>query len=568
MLLLIIISSFKHLPLKNWAIAFLCVISYNVGFSQVDEMENLQSKNYDELQIIFDDLPSDSLTKKENVAAIYLSKAKKNRDTISIGRAYYLYSALNESNIISKEYADSIITVTKNIYHESFPALGYFLKGYWCYESDEYQEALHNYLIGDSIAKERKNVKQYISNRSMIAQLKNRAGDYRGALKIYLTEIDSLNLIKDNNPSYQSHFVNRLYNASLTYMHLKLLDSAKLYSEKGLKESVKVKDSSAYYDFVYNIGVIDFLSGNNQIAEININKALPYLDDYSKAMAYYYKGEIVKQDLSDKEVLSYFEISDSIAEKIKYTFPELRNVYEYTIGYYEAKKDLSNQLVYVNKLLKLDSTLTHSKDLQLEISKKYDRPILLNKKEKIIDGLKNKNRTRNFVIGIFIIITLILLFSVYFYWKRQMLYQKKFNELVFDNSQTINPGDSDSPQSNEVMPVEIYNIIAMGLNEFENKNEFLAPITLVELAKKLDTNTTYLSKYINIKTSNNFSQYLNRLRVEYAIEKLKTDSRLRSFTIKAIAEEIGFGTAQSFSKAFYQETGIYPSYYIKKLSND
>ena len=568
MLLFKFSSFFEYIPIKSWVIIFLCSMNYNFGYGQDSVMQNFRSKNYDELQIIFDDLPIDSLDKKVLVATIYLSKAKSKRDTISIGRGYYLFSALNESNIISKKYADSIIMITKDVYHESFPALGYFLKGYWCYNSDEYHEALHNYLIGDSIAKARKNVTQYIGNRSMIAQLKNRAGDYRGALKIYLIEIDSLNHIKNDNRSYHSAFIERLYNASLTYMHLKLLDSAKLYSGKGLRESLKVRDSSAYFDFVYNNGVIDYLSGNKQNAEININKALPYLDDYSKAMAYYYKGEIAKQDLSDKEVLSYFEISDSISEKIKYTFPELRNVYEYTIGYYELKNDLSNQLVYVNKLLKLDSTLTHSKDLQLEISKKYDRPILLNKKEKIIDVLKDKNRTRNFVIGIFIIITLILLFSVYFYWKRQRLYQKKFNKLVFDNSQTLHPDDLENLQSNEVMPIEVYNLIALGLIEFENNNKFLTPITLVELAKKLDTNTTYLSKYINIKTGNNFSQYLNKLRVGYAIEKLKTDSRLRSFTIKAIAKEIGFGTAQSFSKAFYQETGIYPSYYIKKLNND
>jgi AraC-like DNA-binding protein len=91
---------------------------------------------------------------------------------------------------------------------------------------------------------------------------------------------------------------------------------------------------------------------------------------------------------------------------------------------------------------------------------------------------------------------------------------------------------------------------------------------LVELAKRLDTNSTYLSNFINIHTGSNFSQYVNKLRILYIVEKLKSDSKLRAFTIKAIGEGIGFGTTQSFSKAFYHETGIYPSYYLRKLNDN
>lgn len=559
---------FNEMLIKNWATVFLCFLSFNLSFSQGYEFVNLNSKNYDELQALFDALPNDSIDKREVIAKIYLSKAKRNLDTISIGRGYYLLSALNKSLINSKQYADSIIVITRNVKHESFPALGYFLKGHWCYQLSEYQESLHNYLIGDSIAKKRGNITQYVGNRSMIAQLKNRAGDYRGALEIYLNEIDSLSLLKKSNPLNYLDYLNRLYNTSLTYMHLKNLDSARLYSNKGLEESLKIQDSLSYFDFVYNLGIIEYLSGNEETAKVNINKALPYLDNYSQAMAYYYKGEIARHDLHERNALSFFKISDSIAENLNYTFPELRNVYEYTIDHYEEKKDLSNQLVYVNKLLKLDSTLTHSKDLQLEITKKYDRLILLNKKESIIESLESKNKLRNVIILLLIVVTIGLVYSLYYYRKRQKVYLQKFNALVNENNQTARENKLESPQSSDLIPIDIYNKIVLGLKSFENDYEFLKPTTLAELAKKLDTNTSYLSKFINFNTENNFSQYLNKLRMKYVIARLKTDSKLRAFTIKAIAEEIGYGTAQSFSKAFYQETGIYPSYFIKKLNND
>src|SRR5690606_14623444 len=92
--------------------------------------------------------------------------------------------------------------------------------------------------------------------------------------------------------------------------------------------------------------------------------------------------------------------------------------------------------------------------------------------------------------------------------------------------------------------------------------------TLNSLAKELNTNSTYLSKVINSSMQVNFSNYLNNLRVEYAIEKLAKSEKFRSYTIKAIAEESGFSTAQSFSTAFYKITGIYPSYFIKRLNKD
>ncbi|WP_159025502.1 AraC family transcriptional regulator [Aquimarina sp. Aq78] len=39
----------------------------------------------------------------------------------------------------------------------------------------------------------------------------------------------------------------------------------------------------------------------------------------------------------------------------------------------------------------------------------------------------------------------------------------------------------------------------------------------------------------------------------------------RKYTVQAIAQEIGFNNSEAFSKAFYKKTGIYPSYFIKKL---
>jgi AraC-like DNA-binding protein len=56
------------------------------------------------------------------------------------------------------------------------------------------------------------------------------------------------------------------------------------------------------------------------------------------------------------------------------------------------------------------------------------------------------------------------------------------------------------------------------------------------------------------------------LRVAYTISKLKEEKTFRNYTIIAIAEEVGFSNAKSFSKAFSKTTDINPSYFIKELN--
>ncbi|TEB41336.1 AraC family transcriptional regulator, partial [Flavobacterium circumlabens] len=79
---------------------------------------------------------------------------------------------------------------------------------------------------------------------------------------------------------------------------------------------------------------------------------------------------------------------------------------------------------------------------------------------------------------------------------------------------------------------------------------------------------SYLSKIINFYKGKNFSQYINDMRIIYAITKIKSDKKFRMYTIKAISEEVGFSNSESFAKAFYNNTGLQPSYFIKKIEEN
>ncbi len=106
------------------------------------------------------------------------------------------------------------------------------------------------------------------------------------------------------------------------------------------------------------------------------------------------------------------------------------------------------------------------------------------------------------------------------------------------------------------------------LSLFERSYKFSErPYTLSMLAKELKTNRNYLSRIVNIYKGSSFTSYMNNLKIDFAIERLTSDKSLRSYTIEAIAEEMGFNRAQSFSTSFRKRTGMYPSYYIKKLND-
>ncbi|WAC01032.1 helix-turn-helix domain-containing protein [Lacinutrix neustonica] len=108
--------------------------------------------------------------------------------------------------------------------------------------------------------------------------------------------------------------------------------------------------------------------------------------------------------------------------------------------------------------------------------------------------------------------------------------------------------------------------ILIKLQKLEEKQYYLRQdCTLHNMAKKLKTNTSYLSKIINTHLDKSFSTYINELRINYAILELKNNKRLRSYSVKGIAGEMGYKNADAFSRYFRDATGITPSVYIKKI---
>jgi YesN/AraC family two-component response regulator len=107
------------------------------------------------------------------------------------------------------------------------------------------------------------------------------------------------------------------------------------------------------------------------------------------------------------------------------------------------------------------------------------------------------------------------------------------------------------------------------LKRFENSKKFLSKdISLAVLAGQFDTNTKYLSEIINSHYQINFNSYINNLRINYIIEKLKTDPNYKNYKISYLAESSGFSSHSSFATVFKSITGISPVKFIDFLMNE
>ncbi|PCH78022.1 MAG: hypothetical protein COB98_01850 [Flavobacteriaceae bacterium] len=186
--------------------------------------------------------------------------------------------------------------------------------------------------------------------------------------------------------------------------------------------------------------------------------------------------------------------------------------------------------------------------------------LLLEIEDEVI--LLEKQKTRNTFL-------FFLLLSVLFSW---FIFRKKILFFKKTSLSIARKGKVKLVQENTKSCVHISDetmeILSFLLTKFEKEQGFLEKsMTLTSLAQKLHTNSTYLSKVVNHCKGVNFSAYLNDLRICYIIEQLKLNPMLSHYTCKALAEEAGFKTRESFTKAFCKKVGEPPAMYISKMEN-
>jgi AraC-like DNA-binding protein len=295
--------------------------------------------------------------------------------------------------------------------------------------------------------------------------------------------------------------------------------------------------------------------------------------------AYYYLGKTY-EGMENKAIATQNFIKvDSLYNKTKRITPEFTGGYPYLISYFKEKGDKENQLKYITKYMYIDSTLQKNyKELTKKLEKEYDVPHLFAEKETLIQSLENEKQKSHWGIGSLILITISVTgFGIYQHNLKKN-YRSRFEKImnqteVSNDPLTNTPKEEIKIQTNKTkedigIAEELIKQILKKLKNFENQKEYLqSNITVQILSSTFETNSKYISKIVNTYKGKPFIQYINDLRIDYAIEKLRIDTKLRKYTIHALALEFGFNSPESFSTAFHKKTGIKPTYFIKELQN-
>lgn len=547
---------------------FIFLFLTSVLWSQQTALDSLKLKTYDELKYVIEDTKGKDL--KLNCIQAFLEKAKKEHNIIEIAEGYKYKSLSTYPDSLSVIYADSIIKLTKNINDIKFPASAYIIKGNVCFELGDYKKSLDQYLIAIDLAKKNNNSIQYLNLKFNIGLLKNNLGERKEAQKIFKSYLDQIEQENDNS---HTNYIKGLYALADSYTYSKESNTADVYIKKGIYYALKSNDNYLYPYFILISGINNYFKKDftNAIDSLRKAKTLLKLNDFEQtriATSDYYIGKSLYELNRKGESFIYFNKVDSLLHITKDVTPELIDSYNYLIEDSKITNNIKVQVRHINSLIQFDSILdSNYKYIKNTLTKKYDTPELILEKEKLISELNENETILNNRVIILIIVLIISILILYYFIRKNSLNRKKYDLLVQEIKCT---------QKNKIVEIgdigiseHVINDILTKLENFEASDKFVSKIyTLNSLSKELNTNSSYLSKVINVTRETNFTQYLNDLKIDFTVNRLSSDKRFRSYTIKAISEESGFNNAQSFSVAFHKKTGIYPSYFIKKLHNE
>jgi AraC-like DNA-binding protein len=569
-------------------------LAYIVGYSQALTQVQLEQLEDEELLEYYDKLNYDSI-QGEIVARVYLDRACAENDTIKMARGYDRLARLfhSEKNIA---FADSIIYLTKNKAHVTYPGLAYLIKGYYYDDLGDLINSNKNFYEGYKHGVKNDNISTQLFSMNILVANKAHWGDGFKALELLNKQIKLINngsiiaqIEKTSRERYDYSSENirqELLLQSITcfiscYINLNDMIEARKYYNEGILilENYHGRQKNNFeIVFLGCLNEIKFHSKSYQevvtISDSILSKNEVDFEISAHFDAYLFKGlsliELEDTQLGHLELLKADSIFNENNLRI---LPYRRSLYSTLLKYYEKKKDVRAEIKYLNKLITWDSVLKKNyRYFESDMTKNFETPKLIANKERLILSLEKKNsRTSIGLYGFMGALSISIIFLGY-YICRQYVYKRRYETLVNRTQEQFESGAILNSEMNncrnEISSVIVEDIL-LHLEKFENKHKYLSlDVNLHDLAKSFGTNPNYLSRVINLKMKKNFSQYINDLRIVYIMTALKRVRKLRKYSIKAIANECGFKGADAFTRAFYKLNGIYPSFYLKQLNKE
>ncbi|WP_298417163.1 AraC family transcriptional regulator [uncultured Kordia sp.] len=288
--------------------------------------------------------------------------------------------------------------------------------------------------------------------------------------------------------------------------------------------------------------------------------------NYAIALCFY---DLKKYDDAIQYLLNSIEfIKEKDLEK-----DNVINTYNLLAQCYSEKGNYKKATTLLNKVIEIKNAASRNKEKATNEFHEQDSEIFLLQIVALQNQGKEDKQKMNYLLLGIIMATSAFFATLILHLKKQKINRARFRRLLKRiSSLEKNEKETFSKKpKNEIknIPVDDSTVkaIIVRLDKLEVQEYFLnANCNLQSIAKKTKTNVTYLSQIINNYKGKSYNDYINDLRIEYVLKRLKNDKKFRSFSIKGIATELGYKSDDSFVKHFKNKTALNPSYYIKELN--
>jgi AraC-like DNA-binding protein len=486
-------------------------------------------------------------------------------------------------------YADKLYEIAVQLKNEDLILSSLMNKAKFYYEFGDYERSMEFNLRAMELLKNINNLTRELAVMYNISLIKLQTNDNAGAIELLKKIIMMLD--EDATKKLTNLKVSTYIALIKGYLALEDYTQARTYCESAISLSKDYGyEESEFYALSF-LGTIERIDENYKKAHQILDESLVIAKKIKTVtqeipLIYLEKGEVFYDEKNYADAIKMLHKADSLMQHNKLDFIKLEETYALLAKSYKEVGDIKNSLKYyekANEAYKKNDKRQGS--ISVDIIKKYDLQSL---KEELNQAEKDTKQTKvTLWVSIFLgFLTFVGL--LYFYKKREKQNQQKFESLLHslekekallakeaavkkakEEKIVIDELVQEETTSKEVEIIdETKAKLLKKLQNFEDKELYLSKnSSLNDVAKKLKTNTSYLSKLVNAHKGKSFTAYITDLRVNYAIRRLKEDKKFRSYTIDSIARDIGFNRSESFSRAFKNKTGLYPSYYIKRLDS-
>jgi len=141
--------------------------------------------------------------------------------------------------------------------------------------------------------------------------------------------------------------------------------------------------------------------------------------------------------------------------------------------------------------------------------------------------------------------------------------QENAQSVIFEENMEVT---NNTPEKSQQLELEIL--------EWKPKLEALiskehiykkSTLTLLDVAKELNTTSKMISTVVNTGFSMNFNDFINHYRVDAVIDQLKKGEQ-NSKTLLGIAIDCGFNSKATFNRAFKKHTSLSPKDYLSQIT--